>query len=122
MKAVHDDDLAPLHKHTQAIAKKIAEEFSEKIINTIINSFQKDIKCHDLTYSGVMTFINTIGQNIFLQIFGYSCHIGRQFSQVEHCSRELFEEVIGGIRILADYHEINKKEYPGGIKKIEIKE
>lgn len=122
MKVVHDEDLSLLHSYTQPIAKKIAKDFSKKIIDEMTQYLAHDDKFGDLTYTGAMTFINTVGTNVFLRIFDFSCHIGKQFPDVGHCSREIFEELIAGLRIMANYPEESKTEYAGGIKKISIKE
>ena len=122
MKQVHDDDLSILHKYTQAIAKQLAKNYADQVNKEIGIRFSKDDKFGDLTYTGAMTFMGTISSHIFMRIFEYSCYIGKQFPDVGHCSREIFEELIQGLRILGNFPEIDKKEYPGGIKKITIKE
>jgi hypothetical protein len=122
MKVVVDDDLSELHKITQGIAKKIAEDQSNIIIGYMGDLFKNHERMGDLGYSGAMTFINTIGSLIFCEIFKYSCFIGKQFTDSEHCRRDLFEEVHHGLRIYLDMAEISKTEYHGGIKKISIKD
>ena len=122
MKQVHDDDLSHLHKYTQAIAKQLAKNYADQVIKEAGIRFSKDDKFGDLNYTGAMIFINTIGSHIFLRIFDYSCYIGKQFPDTEHCSREIFEELLQGLRILGNYPEESKIEYPGGIKKVSIKE
>lgn len=122
MKQVHDDDLSHLHKYTQAIAKQLAKNYAEKVIEEIGIRLVKDDRFGDLTYTGAMTFMGTIASHIFMRIFEYSCYIGKQFPDVGHCSREIFEELLQGLRILGNYPEESKTEYPNGIKKISIKE
>lgn len=122
MKVVHDEELSLLHSYTQPIAKKLAADFSKQIIDQIGKYLAHDPKFGDLTYTGAMTFINTVGTSLLVRIFDYSCYIGKQFPDVGHCSREIFEEILAGLRILAEFPEQDKKEYPGGIKKINIKE
>jgi hypothetical protein len=46
--------------------------------------------------------------------------LGQKFPDSGHCTRELFEEVIKGIRILLELPEEDKKEHLGGIKKIKV--
>jgi hypothetical protein len=119
MKIVKDDDLSVLYSYTQPIAKQLAKNYAEQIIKEIDIRFSKDDKFGDLTYTGAMTFMGTISSHIFMRIFEYSCYIGKQFPDVGHCSREIFEELIQGLRILGNFPEESKTEYPiGGIKRI----
>lgn len=120
MKIVHDDNLSELLKYTQNIAKKIAYNYSEEIRKLIIDLIKNDPKFGDLTYTGLMTFINTITTFILAEIFLYSCHIGQQFPDVEHSSRDNFEDIIRGLRHLVEMPEISKDEYLPGIKKIKV--
>ena len=120
MKVVQDEDLSVLHKETQQIAKEISRFSTEEIIHRIEELFKENKYIRSLDYSGIVTFINTIGTHFFCHLFKYSSFIGRQFPDASHCERELFEEVHAGLRILLNMPEINKNEYVGGIKKIHL--
>jgi|SRR5580698_8039764 hypothetical protein len=122
MKVVKDEDLSVLHSYTHPIAKQMAKKFANLIVTDIVHLLNNDDKFGDLDYGGTMTFINTLATNIFLQLFGFACHIGKQFPDVGHYSQDLFEEMIQSLRILTGYKEQDKKEYPiGEIKKINLK-
>ncbi len=121
MKIKADDELSPLLKYTQGLAKKIAKDHCEEIKELIVKLIKKDEKFNELNYSGLMTFINTIGQHIFCYLFTYSNYLGKQFPDVSHSSRNNFEEIISGFRLLLEMPEIDKKEYLPDIKKIHMK-
>jgi hypothetical protein len=120
MKITHDDDLSTLHKYTQNLAKEIANTHVNLITTLIMELIKNDSKFGDLTYSGLMTFINTISTHILCKIFIFSCHLGKQFPDTEHSSRDNFEDIISGLRHMMNFNEINKNEYLPGIKKIKI--
>lgn len=119
MKVIKDDDLSVKYKFTQTIAKDIAKEYYKQLEGDIIDLFKNDHKFGELDYSEMMTFINTIGTFIYCYVFKLSCNLGRQFPDVGHSSRDIFEETIKGIRLFLDMPEIDKKEYVNGIKKID---
>src|SRR6266478_4299569 len=116
MKVIHDEDLSILHAYTQSRAKALSKDVAEKIIQNITHQFNNDTKFGDLTYAGAMTYINTIGVDLLLRLFDFSCYVGKQFPDADHSSRDLFEELIAGMRVLANVPEINKNEHVGGIK------
>lgn len=118
MKVVTDDELSELHKHSQAIAKNLANGSAEQIIAYMEQIFANDKKIGDLGYSGLMTFINTVGSFLFMRMFIYSCKLGKKFPDAEHTTRDLFEEVHHGLRLYLNMPAINHKEYVDGIKKI----
>lgn len=120
MKIILDEDLSVIYKKTQALAKKIADEKFCQIHGILSDILQNNTDVQELTYSGAMTFINTIGTQLFGKIFLFSCHIGKKFSDADHCKRDLFEEIVQGMRCLLDLPEINKDQHIGDIKKIHV--
>lgn len=122
MKVVRDEDLSVLHSYTQPIAKKMAKRYADKIIKDIVELLNNDEKFGDLNYCGAMTFISTVNNGIFMNLFNFACYVGKKFPDVEHCSQDLFEEMVQGFRILTNYKEPDRKEYAiGGIKKVNVK-
>ena len=122
MKIVHDNDLSALHTYTQPLAKRIASFTSDNLIQQILRVMKHDERIQELTYSGMMTFINTIGSHILCALFLFSCDIGRKWPDVDHSSREIFEEIIEGLRVYLNFQEISKEDYAGEIKKIKVED
>jgi|SRR5271156_3254231 len=118
IKIVDNENLSELHKHTQGLAKNFANQVSQQIIDHIKEVLNEDEKFGELNYSGIMTFLNTINTHIFIRLFNFTCILGRKFKDSEHCSPELFEETVEGLRVLLEFKKVNNKEYDNGIKKI----
>ncbi len=120
IKIKKDHELSGVEKY---IAKLVGD-YSSVICTQIIEHLEKiileDKKISNSNYSQLITFLSNVSTMIFANLFNFTCHVAKQFPDCEHCSSELLEDNLKGIRFLLDFHENNKneKEYVGEIKKI----